>query len=245
MSDKTNSLAYYKNSLKDCKVIPNSKIKELFLKYRKEGDKAAYEAIVKSNLRLVYKIASFYKDGNIPQEDLIQEGNIGLVKAIQNYDLEKSDKFSTYAYYWIRQCLNRAVQKSSIIRIPYKKQEEIYKKNPNSKQSETLRNLAKTTDLEKFNDKNMDLNSGEDMFLNLNERMEVSKLNTIIEQCFDSDMEKNIFLSRKVIGRNKKTLSELSKEYNMSIQSIKYIEDKAFKKVREAVLKNKNYFNYE
>ena len=85
----------------------------------KRGDKAAREHMIKANLRLVVKIAREYEGMGLPLLDLINEGNIGLMKAVDRFDLKKGAKFSTYASLWIKQGIRRALTNlSKTIRLP-------------------------------------------------------------------------------------------------------------------------------
>jgi RNA polymerase primary sigma factor len=80
---------------------------------------AAREHMIKANLRLVVKIAMDYKDFGLPLLDLISEGNIGLVKAVERFDPRKGGKLSTYAAWWIKQSIKRALaNQSKTIRLP-------------------------------------------------------------------------------------------------------------------------------
>ncbi|MDB6029353.1 MAG: RpoD family polymerase sigma factor [Verrucomicrobiales bacterium] len=85
----------------------------------KKGDKAAREHMIKANLRLVVKIARDYENYGLPLLDLINEGNIGLMKAVDRFDPKKGAKLSTYASWWIKQSVRRAISdQSKTIRLP-------------------------------------------------------------------------------------------------------------------------------
>src|SRR5262245_38770615 len=84
-----------------------------------KGDPAALEDLINRNLRLVVYWAKRYRSSGLPIQDLIQEGNIGLMRAAEKFDPRKGTRFSTYASWWIRQALARAIcDKQDLIRIP-------------------------------------------------------------------------------------------------------------------------------
>jgi DNA-directed RNA polymerase sigma subunit (sigma70/sigma32) len=85
----------------------------------KKGDKKAREQMIKANLRLVVKIARDYDGIGLPLLDLISEGNIGLMKAVERFDPKKGGKLSTYGSWWIKQSIKRALaNQSKTIRLP-------------------------------------------------------------------------------------------------------------------------------
>src|SRR5213596_2924997 len=85
----------------------------------KRGDKKARAQMIKANLRLVVKIAHDYSNLGLPLLDLISEGNIGLMKAVERFDPKKGGKLSTYAAWWIKQSIKRALaNQAKTIRLP-------------------------------------------------------------------------------------------------------------------------------
>ena len=88
-------------------------------KRAKAGDKRARQRLIEKNLRLVVSVAKKYRGMGLPFEDLIQEGNIGLMKAVEKFDSDRGWRFSTYATWWVRQAVQRAVaDKGRTIRVP-------------------------------------------------------------------------------------------------------------------------------
>jgi RNA polymerase primary sigma factor len=89
------------------------------------GDQAAKEEMVVSNLRLVRSLAARYSGGGVAFEDLVQEGTIGLMRAVEKFDHRRGVKFSTYAAWWIRRSLLDALSGARVIRIPPAAQRQI------------------------------------------------------------------------------------------------------------------------
>ena len=121
MRDRDEGDELHKRYFKDINKYPllsPEEEKELARKIQK-GDEDARRRMILSNLKLVITIAKSYISYNVPFLDLIEEGNLGLIKAVTRYDPEKGFRFSTYASWWIKQAIVRAISNySRTIRIP-------------------------------------------------------------------------------------------------------------------------------
>lgn len=197
---------YFRNL--DKPILTKEEEKSLFIRMN-HGDLEAKKIIIESNLRLVVSIAKRYKGLGLEFSDLIQEGNIGLIEAVERFDVTKNNKFSTYATWWIRKEVSRSIKfQGKTIRLPvhlceqignyYKVNKELIatlKRNPTIEELAAKLNIsvAEVDRLTQYDEDIASLNApvSEDICTNLEDLIE------------DKDME-SIFLDteRKLLIEN-------------------------------------------
>ena len=125
MTNDDTVLAMYLKEINQIPLMSREEETALALK-AKAGDKAAKDKIVRANLRFVVNVAKKYQGQGLDLVDLISEGNIGLMMAIEKFDAEKGYHFISYAVWWIRQCILKAIcEKSRAIRLPLNRANEL------------------------------------------------------------------------------------------------------------------------
>ncbi|WP_025270071.1 sigma-70 family RNA polymerase sigma factor [Hippea sp. KM1] len=124
---ESSALSSYLKEISQIPVLSQEEEKELGYRIRK-GDKEALKKLVKHNLRFVVSVAKRYKNLGIPLLDLINEGNLGLIKAAKKFDPDRNTKFISYAAWWIKQSIMKYItEQSTPIRIPLKAKSRISK----------------------------------------------------------------------------------------------------------------------
>src|SRR3954453_15420279 len=121
------TLTQYLGKIRGGRLLTAAEERNLSRRAR-EGDKEARARLIESNLRLVISIAKKYRGRGVLFEDLIQEGNAGLIKAVERFDPTLGNRFSTYATWWIRQAVTRAVaDHARTVRLPAHVVEDLYR----------------------------------------------------------------------------------------------------------------------
>ena len=210
-NDYTDNVKIYYKDLKKCEPIPFSYERKLILK-SKEGDVEARNKIIESNLRFVFNIARKYAGKGIPISDLISEGNLGLVKAIEKFDTTKDVKFITYAVYWVREYMSASIRKN------YSRADLTL--------IEDLQDTAKKNDAKQIaNTKIYDIED---------EECDDGKDKMIDELlCVLNDKEKNIMeFTYGLYGHKPLTFQEIGKKYHISSERVRQIKIEALDKVR-------------
>jgi RNA polymerase primary sigma factor len=127
MIEAQDVLTQYLGRVRGGKLLDAGEEKDLARRSR-GGEMRARQKLIESNLRLVISIAKKYRGRGVPFEDLIQEGNAGLIRAVEKFDPEMGNRFSTYATWWIRQAVTRAVADyARTVRLPAHVVDAIYR----------------------------------------------------------------------------------------------------------------------
>lgn len=211
-------LKSYYASLKKCKPISKEEEFDL-LKKAKNGDTEATNKVVESNLRFVWSVAKCYSNQGVPLLDLISEGNMGLFKALEKYDLDSGIKFITYAVYWVRLYIYNLI-------------------TDKNKKNNTEVDFGDNNDLlvqEKFGDKLDSFITDDGLIDEDND----SKKKKMIEGLMKvlNKREKSVVESYFGLNNEKEMdLSEMSEKMGVSIERVRQIKKSALRKMRTEYL---------
>ena len=122
------TLDHYFSHVGDFDLLTAQQEKDLARKME-SGDSRARNLMIESNLRLALSIANKYRQTDFPMEDIIQESNVGLIKAVDRFDYKKGFRFSTYACWWIRQSIRRYLAMQGHVKFPAGSRHMIWKIN--------------------------------------------------------------------------------------------------------------------
>ena len=102
-------LGWYLEQIKSTPLLTSEQEKQLSRRIREHSDPVAREQMIQANLRLVVNIAKEYSNPGMTLGDLVAEGNVGLMRAVEEFDPDAGVRFSTYAAWWIKQCIKKAM----------------------------------------------------------------------------------------------------------------------------------------
>ena len=244
----TNSFNLYLNEIGRFPLLNAEEEKELAKKVQ-EGDASAKEKMINSNLRLVVAVAKEYANRGLAIQDLIQEGNIGLMRAVEKFDYTKGFRFSTYAIWWIRQSMARAIaDQSRDIRLPIHLTEQIMRVN--RAQRQLLQELGHET-------VSLEAPAGDEENSTLSDFIEDKRAvdpaayasNSVLQEQLDQLLKELPEREEKIIrmrfgldGTGKvKTLEEVGRECNVTRERIRQIEAKALRRLNHFSIRKKEF----
>jgi RNA polymerase primary sigma factor len=246
----------YKNAvqiyLKQIENIPVMTRKEEAICARKAavGDQKEKERLIVSNLRFVVSIAVKYQNLGLPLMDLINEGNMGLIRAVDKFDVEKGFKFISYARWWIRHFILKAIfEQSTAIKLPLKYATQLSKKDDadDSNTIQKLRQIYRPVSL----DQRLSEDNNSDTILDLvdsesYEMPEKAAMEKNLKDIIKEVMQKLKPIERDVIsrhfgldGKRPLTLKEIGEKYNLTKERIRQIEHTALDKLKYPMLKKR------
>lgn len=231
VDDFEKSTSLYFEEIKNNKPLTKKEEKNLWKRFREKNDLSAREALIKANLKFVPSVAKQFKGCGLPFADIIEEGNIGLVTAIDRFDPRKDTKVISYAIWWIRKCILEAIEKKGAL------------------DAENLDDLTKTETIVKDEDEN----SGAKIIVpekkEFDEAIECPMdAKQILEELFDGVPERERFIISDYYGLDgvkPKTLDEIGAEFNLTKERVRQLNEKALRKMRSnALLKNLSFTGF-
>jgi RNA polymerase primary sigma factor len=214
-----------------------------------KGDKAAKEKLITSNLRFVVSIAVKYQNLGLPLMDLINEGNMGLIRAVDKFDVERGFKFISYARWWIRHYILKAIfEQSTAIKLPLKYATQLANKSDEEGDTEMVQKLKQiyrpvSLDQKLSDDGNSDsiLDLVDDGRYDNPDKLVLEKnLREIINDVLAKlkPIEQDV-ISRHfgLNGKRPLTLKEIGEKYNLTKERIRQIEHTALDKLKYPMLK--------
>jgi len=247
MDRKNDCMSLYLRDIRKNKILTQCQEIELAKKI-KQGDKLAEKKLVESNLKFVISTARKYQHLGLPLEDLISEGNLGLIKAAKRFDESKGYKFISYAVWWIKQSILLSINENcSTIRIPMNVRNDMVKQTKDAENfNEPIDDndliymkIPRITSLNKLINEN-----GNELSVILVDEIpypdqQIIDVELTLKNALDStmsclnDREKKIVINYFGLGdTGSKTLEDIGYDLSLTKERVRQIKDKAIQKLR-------------
>lgn len=233
VDDFEKSTAAYFEEIKHNKPLSKKEEKNLWKRFREKNDMAARETLIKANLKFVPTIAKQFKGCGLPFADIIEEGNVGLVTAIDRFDPKKDNKVISYAIWWIRKCILEAIEKRGALDAEniddFNKKEDSLKEDTGEESNGNGIIIPDKKDFDESAEAPMDAKQ-------------------ILEELFEGVPDRERFIVSDYYGLDgvkPKTLDEIGEEFNLTKERVRQLNEKALKKMRSnALLKNLSFTGF-
>jgi RNA polymerase primary sigma factor len=246
-SDEDNLLLLYLREINRIPLLTRSE-EEKLAREAARGSRTAKEKLARANLRFVVNVAKRYQHRGLPLEDLISEGNIGLLHAIERYDVEKGYHFISYAVWWIRQAILTAIsEKSRMIRLPAGRANELIAAEQSSAPLNARAARLAAVAREPLS-LDAPIGAGDDASPfgeTVEDRARPSQEDRVVEDALRDDIEAVLgTLARKeaeilrarfgLNGRRALSLRELGSRYKLTKERIRQIEKRAIRQLQKS-----------
>jgi RNA polymerase primary sigma factor len=226
-NDFTSTVKIYYDDLKKYKPLTKAKEKRL-LKLSRKGNLKAKNEILEANLKFVFDIAKHYTGRGLSISELISEGNMGLLRAIEKFDEEKDIKFISYAVWWIRQAMLEAIKKKKMLMMveidPTDSNDNIFERKIADDEDERIggaSDVGFSNEAEEYKKE-----------LKANQKEVIGKLLNSLNSREKEIIEHYYGLSNK----RELTLNEIGKKYNLSSERVRQVKLTAIRKLRSSMM---------
>lgn len=229
VNDSERSIDSYFNEIKNMNPLSKKDERKLWKRYREKNDMQARESLINANLKFVPTVAKHFKGCGLPLADIIEEGNIGLIQAVDRFDPKKDAKIISYAVWWIRKTILEAIEKKGMIDA-----DNIDDFLPTEKEIENeineIASKAIVPERNNFSDEH---------------KHNPIDAKQLLEELFEGvpERERNIISDYYGLdGVQPRTFKEISEDLNLTIERVRQLNEKGLKKMRSnALLKNLNF----